>query len=72
MRGAKLICVFGLIGLVIAGHIGLWQSDRYETDLKWKLTLLNALGWAVIVLPAFGVAAWARAHRSSGERTKPR
>ena len=46
--------------LVVAGHIGLWLSDQ-PFVAKLRLTLLNAGVWAVILLPAVGVALWLRA-----------
>ena len=32
-------------------------------DLALKLTLINAAGWAVVLLPAWGVAKWAALRR---------
>ena len=60
----KRITLVLIVALVIAGNIGLWLSPDWPTDLKLKLTILNAIGWAVIVLPAFAVARWAAAHKS--------
>ncbi|MGR3436836.1 MAG: hypothetical protein ACU0CO_18435 [Shimia sp.] len=43
--------------LVIGGHVALWLSDA-DPVLKWRLTALNAAGWAVVILPAWGVSRW--------------
>jgi len=51
-----------LLTLIIGGHIAMWTSDMPK-DLALKLTLINAAGWAVILLPAYGVARWAKAQR---------
>lgn len=42
---------------VVGGHIGLWLSDA-PAAFKWRLTIINALGWAVVILPAIGVRFW--------------
>lgn len=66
-----MIGVRGVLGLavafcVVAGHVMLWRSETVPDPQKLRLTLLNAGIWAVVVLPALGVAAWARAHRGRG------
>jgi hypothetical protein len=52
-----------MAALVIGGHIAMWNSDRMDREQKLRLTLINATGWGIVILPAFGVAMWARAHR---------
>jgi len=49
-----------LITIIIGAHIAMWASDM-PRDLALRLTLINAAGWAVILLPAWGVAKWAEA-----------
>jgi len=51
-----------LLTLIIGGHIAMWTSNMPK-DLALKLTLINAAGWAVVLLPAYGVAMWAKAQR---------
>ncbi|MEM6729749.1 MAG: phenylalanyl-tRNA synthetase subunit beta [Pseudomonadota bacterium] len=46
---------------VIGGHIALWRAPDVPLDVKWRLTLLNAAGWAVVILPAIGVSYWLKA-----------
>ncbi|KQB96717.1 phenylalanyl-tRNA synthetase subunit beta [Loktanella sp. 1ANDIMAR09] len=49
--------------LFIAGaHIAMWTSDM-PRDLALRLTLINAAGWGVILIPAWLVSKWAAAHR---------
>ncbi len=54
--------------LIILAHIGLWTSDGWPVELKLRLTLLNALGWAVILLPAYGVSRWLAARERREDR----
>lgn len=56
------IALILLATLIIGGHIAMWTSNMPK-DLALKLTLINAAGWAIILLPAYGVAMWARAQR---------
>jgi hypothetical protein len=51
-----------LILLIVGAHIALWTSDM-PRDLALKLTLINAAGWTVILLPAWAVSKWAAAHK---------
>ena len=51
-----------LIVLIIGGHIVMWTSDM-PRDIALKLTLINAAGWAVVFLPAWGVTKWAALHK---------
>lgn len=52
-----------LLILVLAAHAALWSSPHVPDETKLRLTLLNVVGWGVVLLPALGVALWARAHR---------
>ena len=63
----KIVTFCLLALLVVGGHVALWLSPDWPTDLKVKLTILNAIGWAVVVLPAFAVARWAAAHRGQDD-----
>ncbi|MEM9437808.1 MAG: phenylalanyl-tRNA synthetase subunit beta [Pseudomonadota bacterium] len=45
---------------VVVGHVGLWLSDA-PFEMKRRLTLLNAAGWAAVILPAVGVSFWLKA-----------
>jgi len=51
-----------LLTLIIGGHIAMWTSDM-PRDLALRLTLINAAGWAVILIPAWAVSKSAAAHQ---------
>jgi hypothetical protein len=59
-----------LLVLITFAHIAMWTSDM-PRDLALRLTLINAAGWAVILLPAWAVillpawavSKWAAAHK---------
>lgn len=53
----KLFLV-ALIILVVVAHVGLWRDPEIPVDVKRRLTTLNALGWAGIILPVFAVHQW--------------
>ncbi len=59
-----------VVALVILGHVGLWTSERVPAELKADLTRINALAWAVVLLPAGAVALWLRAHRRRPRRDR--
>ncbi|WP_400085556.1 hypothetical protein [Yoonia sp. R78084] len=40
-----------LLTFIIGGHIAMWTSDM-PRDLALRLTLINAAGWGVILIPA--------------------
>ena len=54
---------------IIGGHIAMWTSDM-PRDLALRLTLINAAGWAVILIPVWMVSKWAAAHQK--DPTQPR
>lgn len=59
------IAIGALLALIVGAHVALWLSDA-PFEAKLRLTILNALGWAVILLPALGVSLWLKAHRQRG------
>ena len=59
------IYIICLITLIVGAHIAMWTSDM-PRDLALRLTLINAAGWAIILLPAWGVAKWAAAKQWQG------
>lgn len=56
----KLFLV-ALVGFIVVAHIGLWSDPDIPLEAKRRLTMLNALGWAVIILPIFAVNQWLKA-----------
>lgn len=57
------VAVIALLALIVLAHVALWRSDRMETGMKLALTLINAVGWAVVLIPAWTVAKWLDAHK---------
>ncbi|MFN3644648.1 MAG: phenylalanyl-tRNA synthetase subunit beta [Gemmobacter sp.] len=65
MRTRTMLGLGALAALVIGAHVALWLSPDMPGEMKLRLTLLNAAGWAVVLIPALAVSMWARAHRRS-------
>jgi hypothetical protein len=63
MRRRTAIALTCLLTLIVLAHIGLWRSDRVPDEVKLRLTLINAAGWAIVLLPAWGVSLWLRARQ---------
>ena len=61
------IVVGVLLALIVGLHLLLWSSDA-PFEAKLRLTILNGLVWAVILLPALGVSLWLKAHRNRAGR----
>jgi len=57
---AKLLLAC-LITLIVVAHVGLWRDPDIPIEAKRRLTTLNAIGWAVIILPVFAVNQWLKA-----------
>lgn len=60
-RALPRIAIALLLTGIVAAHIGLWSDPDIPRAAKLRLTTLNALTWAVILLPAWGVSLWLRA-----------
>ena len=63
--------LLGLIALIVLAHIGLWHDPDLPLEAKRRLTLLNALGWAVIILPVFAVNQWLKAKTGKPDEPSP-
>jgi hypothetical protein len=62
MRTRTALALALLFTLVVLAHVGLWQSERVPDALKWRLTVINAVGWSVVLIPAWLVGRWLKAH----------
>lgn len=60
-----------LIALIVVAHIGLWRDPDIPLEAKRRLTTLNALGWAVIILPLFAVNQWLKAKTRKPDEPSP-
>lgn len=67
----KLLLIV-LVTLIVVAHIGLWRDPTIPLAAKQKLTALNALGWAVIILPAIGVSYWLKAKTRKTDGLPPK
>lgn len=63
----RRLAVIALLILIVMAHIGLWADETIPLEAKRRLTTLNAIGWAVILLPAWGVSLWLRAKTGGGK-----
>lgn len=60
-----------LITLIVVAHIGLWRDPDIPVEAKRRLTTLNAIGWAVIILPVFAVNQWLKAKTAKRDEPSP-
>ncbi len=60
MRPAHKVIFWGLVILIVLAHVALWRSDM-PPDLKMTFTILNAIGWSIILLPIVFVSRWMNA-----------
>ncbi len=63
MTWPKRLALALFAALILGAHVALWASPDWTGEAKLRLTILNALGWAVVILPALAVSRWAAAHR---------
>ncbi|WP_296416963.1 phenylalanyl-tRNA synthetase subunit beta [Pseudooctadecabacter sp.] len=61
MTKRLMLGLAALVTLIVVAHIGLWRDPDIPLEAKRRLTALNALGWAVIILPVFAVNQWLKA-----------
>jgi hypothetical protein len=52
-----------LLVLIIAAHAAMLADPDIPRDTAWRLARINALAWAVILLPPIFVGLWLRAHQ---------
>lgn len=68
-KALATVAIGALLALIVAAHAALWLSDA-PVEAKLRLTILNAIGWAVIFLPAIGVSLWLKAHQRRSEEQR--
>ena len=69
-RITKLLLIV-LLGLIIAAHIGMWRDPEMPLADKRYWTAINALSWAVIILPVFAVNQWLKAKTRKPDEPSP-
>jgi len=69
-RHLKILLVV-LVGLIIVAHVGMWRDPDMPYVEKRNWTLINALAWAAIILPAIGVSQWLKVKTSNTDEPSP-
>ena len=49
--------VTGLVVCIVLAHVALWRSGM-ETSTKLAFTVLNAIGWTIVLAPILLVDKW--------------
>lgn len=58
--------VAGLVVCIVLAHVALWRSGM-EASTKMAFTVLNAIGWAIILAPILLVDKWLDAKRGQNQ-----
>jgi len=66
MRG-RIVIVGVLVTLIVIAHIFLWRSGM-DTGLKLTFTILNAIGWTIVLAPMLLIDRWLDAIKSRNTR----
>jgi len=53
----RLALVLFLVTLIVIAHIFLWRSGM-AFELKLTFTLLNTIGWSIVLLPILFIDKW--------------
>ena len=53
----RLALVLFLVTLIVIAHIFLWRSSM-AFELKLTFTLLNTIGWSIVLLPILFIDKW--------------
>lgn len=53
----RAILVSVLVAFIIIAHIFLWRSGM-DTGLKLVFTVLNAIGWTIVLAPILLIDRW--------------
>lgn len=52
--------VAAMVALIVVAHVFLWLSDM-EPGLKLTFTILNAIGWTIVLAPILLIDRWLEA-----------
>ncbi len=63
----RALLVAVLVVLILVAHIFLWRSDM-PTGLKLTFTILNAIGWTIVLAPILLVDKWIDAIRDRNRK----
>ncbi len=53
----RVLLVITLVSMIVIAHVFLWQSDMPRA-LKLTFTLLNAVGWTIVLAPILLIDKW--------------
>ena len=59
----RVYLVLALVILIVIAHVFLWRSDM-PGHLKLTFTILNAIGWTIVLAPILLIDRWLDAIRS--------
>jgi hypothetical protein len=63
MKRLAPLALVALLALILGSHAAMLTDPDIPREVAIRLARINALAWAVILLPAVGVALWLRAQR---------
>lgn len=63
----RILLVAGLVTVIVVAHIFLWLSDM-EFGLKLTFTVLNAIGWAIVLVPILFIDRWLDAIKARNKK----
>jgi len=58
--------VTGLVVCIVLAHVALWRSGM-DTSTKLAFTVLNAVGWTIVLAPISLVDKWLDAKRGQNQ-----
>lgn len=59
----RIYLVLALVLLIVIAHVFLWRSDM-AGHLKLTFTILNAIGWTIVLAPILLIDRWLDAIKS--------
>ena len=59
----RVYLVLALVILIVIAHVFLWRSDM-PGHLKLTFTILNAIGWTIVLAPILLIDRWLDAIKS--------
>ena len=63
----KIILVSAMVTLIVIAHVFLWRSEM-DTGLKLTFTVLNAIGWSIVLVPILFIDRWLEAIKRRNRR----
>lgn len=54
------IAFIALLSVIVLAHIAMWRSEM-PRDVALRFTIINAVGWSIVLLPILLVNRWLKA-----------